>query len=71
MKSFRRWLIGAVDYFSQLPVNEVLQVMRITRSDKIEPPGYCIAISHDTEELEFVNQASKASILQVGPSNSH
>ena len=39
--------------------------MRISRSDKIDPPGYCVAISHDQEDFDFVNHAYKTDIMKV------
>ena len=39
--------------------------MLITKSDKIDPPGYCIAVAHDNEDLDIVNHASKSDILKV------
>ena len=39
--------------------------MRISRSDKIDPPGYCVAISHDQEDFDFVNHAYKKGIMKV------
>ena len=59
-------MVGVVEYVADMPANEVLQIMRITKSDKIDPPGYCVAISHDNEDFEILNHASKCDILKVG-----
>ena len=40
-------------------------MLRITKSDKIYPTGYCVAISHDVDELDIVNHAAKSDILKV------
>ena len=58
-------MVGALDYFADHPINEVLQKMRITKSDKIEPAGYCVAVSHDIDDLELVNHAAKSDIMRV------
>ena len=44
---------------------KILQCMRITKTDKIDPPGYAVAVCHDLEELDVVNFASKSDILKV------
>ena len=46
-------------------------MMRITKSDKIDPPGYCIAVCHDIDELELVNHAAKSDILKVNFVQAH
>ena len=46
-------------------VKQVLQIFRITKSDKIEPAGYCIAVSHDVDEFDCLNHAAKSDILKV------
>ena len=40
-------------------------MMRLSKSNKIDPPGYCVAISHDVDEFEYINQASKSDIMKV------
>lgn len=44
---------------------QVLQIFRITKSDKIDPAGYCVAVSHDIDELDCLNHAAKSDILRV------
>ena len=44
---------------------KVLQIFRVIKSEKIETPGYCLAISHDIDDLEILNHASKADVLRV------
>ena len=44
---------------------QVLQIFRITKSDKIDPPGHCVAVSHDVDDFECLNHASKSDILKV------
>ena len=65
VNNIRHWVVGLVEYVADLPPNEVLQIIRITKSDKIDPPGYCIAVSHEVDDLECLNLAAKADILKV------
>ena len=58
-------MVGLLDYVSDFSPNEVLQIFRITKSDKIDPPGYCLAVSHEIDDLECLNHAAKADILKV------
>ena len=51
----RRWVVGLVEYVAGMPPHEVLQMFRITKSDKIDPPGYCVAVSHEIDELQTLN----------------
>ena len=65
VNNIRRWVVGLLEYVADFPPNEVLQICRITKSDKIDPPGYCIAVSHEVDDLECLNHAAKADILKV------
>ena len=61
----RRYIVGLLREVSNLPPNEVLQIMRISKSDKINPPGYCLALSHDAEDTDVLNFASKSDVMRV------
>ena len=65
VNNIRRWLLGVMDYLQDAAMHVINQTIRIVKSDKITPPGLCVAVNHDIDELETLNFAFKSDIMKV------